>query len=181
MITLRAARWPDDYASLTLLDGSYSSDRVFAVESTERSFVLREKTVSPPIQKKFPLPGDIDALQSADWVHVASDGGSIVAMAAMKFERWNRRCTLQHIYVAPTVRRLGIGKRLLHSAQAEAEKMKARCIWAETQTVNYDAVRFYEKMGFTWCGLDSSLYDHENADEIALFFMHPISTSSPRG
>ena len=48
-----------------------------------------------------------------------------------------------------------------------------RCLWLETQDVNYDAIQFYLQAGFQWCGLDLSLdeRDGSSTDETAVFFM----------
>lgn len=51
---------------------------------------------------------------------------------------------------------------------AKANRRSSRCVWVETQTVNYGAVQFYRSMGFEWCGFDTSLYDPSDAgvDEV---------------
>lgn len=41
-----------------------------------------------------------------------------------------------------------------HARQVTA----ARCLWLETQNVNYPAVQFYLRLGFELCGLDQTLY-----------------------
>lgn len=50
-------------------------------------------------------------------------------------------------------------------------------VWIETQNINYPAIQFYRKCGFTLCGLDENLYHPKGpgANEIALFFAKPIS------
>ena len=58
---------------------------------------------------------------------------------------------------------------------AEAKAWGGRCIWAETQTTNYNGIQFYERMGFTFCGFDASLYDPVVVpDEVALFFAREL-------
>ena len=49
----------------------------------------------------------------------------------------------------------------------------ARCLWLETQDVNYDAIQFYQRVGFQWRGLDRSFDEHDGSatDETAVFFM----------
>jgi ribosomal protein S18 acetylase RimI-like enzyme len=56
---------------------------------------------------------------------------------------------------------------------ARAREWRARCLWLETQDVNYDAIRFYLGAGFQWCGLDLSLDEHDGSatDETAVFYM----------
>ncbi|QTR01699.1 GNAT family N-acetyltransferase, partial [Saccharothrix algeriensis] len=46
----------------------------------------------------------------------------------------------------------------------------ARTAWLETSNVNVPAVRAYLRMGFTLCGLDTTLYRGTPAEgEIALY------------
>ena len=98
--------------------------------------------------------------------------GAIVGFAAVRFEAWNRRAALWHLYVAPAQRGRGIGRALLAAVTDYALRVGARCLWLETSSVNYPAIQFYQRMGFAWCGLDQSLYapDGEAAGETALFF-----------
>ena len=58
-----------------------------------------------------------------------------------------------------------------------ARSAGARCLWVETQNVNYPAIQFYRQVGFQLCGLDESLYDPEGPgrNEIALFFARELT------
>jgi ribosomal protein S18 acetylase RimI-like enzyme len=71
---------------------------------------------------------------------------------------------------------MGVGYALLKATIEAARAREARCLWVETQTINYQAVQFYRKAGFVWCGLDTSLYDPSpvGADEVALFFSRDL-------
>ena len=92
-------------------------------------------------------------------------------MATIAYEVWNRRAVLSHIYVDRASRGRGAGTALLHEMRHAAASLGARCLWAETQDVNAPAVRFYRARGFTWCGLDATLYDPRAVPgETALFF-----------
>ena len=177
MVVLRALRWPEDRASLLALDTSFTTDRVYRLERRAHSFALEEVSVATSMQKSYPLENEVDALPTFDWVQVASDGGAVVGMVAMRFENWNRRANLHHLYLAPAARRQGIGRVMIEAALSEARSHQMRSLWAETQTVNYAAVRFYECTGFTLCGLDTSLYDPRDANdgETALFFSRAVT------
>jgi ribosomal protein S18 acetylase RimI-like enzyme len=58
-----------------------------------------------------------------------------------------------------------------------AQAWQARCVWLETQNVNYGAIQFYGRLGFVWCGLDLALYDPYGpaAGETALFFARTLA------
>jgi ribosomal protein S18 acetylase RimI-like enzyme len=111
------------------------------------------------------------------WVQVAEDADAVVGLAAMRLEQWNRRARLEHLYVASQVRGRGIARALVESAMDGARQLGARGVWVETQTTNYGAIRFYERTGFAWCGLDTSLYDPDDVsvNEIAVFLWRAVS------
>ena len=66
---------------------------------------------------------------------------------------------------------------MVEAALGEARRRDARSLWVETQTINYGAIQFYERKGFEWCGLDTSLYDPAEVieKEVALFFSRGVS------
>lgn len=173
----RPLRWPDDRGPLLALDTSFTTGRVYRVERAGDSFALVEGRAEPPLRKSYPLADEVDALPGLDWVRVVDgEAGAIDGVAAVDFEAWNRRAVLRHLYVAAHARGAGVGRALVESALAGAGLRGARCLWAETQTVNHGAVRFYLGAGFVWCGLDTSLYDPAEVGEgeVALFFSRDV-------
>lgn len=176
MFTLRGLRWPSDRELLLTLDTSFTTDRVYRVIATGGSFVLEETVITPPVHKVYDLAEDVDRLPQFDHVVIAEADAQLVGMAALGFERWNRRAVLWHLYVTSTYRGRGIGRVLIDDVLQTAYSWRARCLWLETQNVNYEAIQFYRKLGFEWCGLDLALYDSEGAaaGETALFFAHTL-------
>jgi len=158
------------------LDTSFEADRIYQLNRTGRSFILEEASAKPPVRKSYRVEELINALPSLDWAQVASDSGTVVGLATMSIEGWNRRAVLHHLYVAPSARRQGVGRALVEAAMTEARYRDTRCLWVETQTVNYGAIRFYERAGFSWSGFDTSLYDPGEVDarETALFFSRTV-------
>jgi ribosomal protein S18 acetylase RimI-like enzyme len=177
MIVLRNLSWPEDRASLLALDTSFTSERIYHLQQTGRSFTLEEVAGSQSIYKSYSLAGEVEVLTSFDWVQVASDGVRVVGLVCVKVEGWNRRASLHHLYIEPVARRMGLGRAMVEAALGEARRRGARSLWAETQTINYGAIQFYERMGFEWCGLDTSLYDPAEVreEEIALFFSRAVA------
>jgi ribosomal protein S18 acetylase RimI-like enzyme len=165
-------RWPDDRAALLALDTSFTTDRIFRLARTDNVATLQEVAAEPPIFKSYSLADAADVVAGHDWVQIAERGQGIAGVASMMIDAWNRRAVLQHLYVTREARRNGVGNALVKAAMEAARDRNARCVWVETQTVNYAAVLFYRKMGFAWCGFDTSLYDSGDAgvDEVALFF-----------
>jgi ribosomal protein S18 acetylase RimI-like enzyme len=176
VIALRSLRWPDDRQPLLALDTSFTTDRIFRLERTDNGVTLDEVAAEPPIRKSYSLAGVADVIAGHEWVRLAEHGQEIAGVASMTIDAWNRRAVLQHLYVTVEARRVGIGNALVTAAMDAARDRNARCLWVETQTVNYAAVRFYRNMRFAWCGFDTSLYDpgEAGADEVALFFSREL-------
>ena len=177
MLTLRALQWPDDRAGLLALDTAFSTDRIYHVMEGDRSFALAAVSVTPPLRKDYPLANDVDTLPTFAAVIVAAVDAQLVGLAALQVEAWNRRARLDHCYVAPAVRGQGVGRALIDAVVAHADALAARCVWLETQNINYPAIQFYERVGFVWCGLDTALYERHAAagEEIALFFVRQLA------
>lgn len=179
MLTFRPLDWPADRAGLGALDTSFRTGRVYQVVRRAHSFALSPVSVSPPLHKDYRLADELDGLPDFEQVIVAERDASIVGVAALRFEAWNRRAILWHLYVAPAERGQGVGRALVDRVIEAARRQAARCVWLETQNINYDAIQFYERVGFAWCGLDTTLYDPggQPLDEIALFFVYPLAPS----
>ena len=118
----------------------------------------------------------VDQIPGHDWVSIAEHEHGVAGVAAVTIEAWNRRAVLHHLYVTREVRRSGVGRALVTAAIGAARDQNARCVWVETQTINYGAVQFYRSVDFEWCGVDTSLYDPNDAgvDEVALFFSRDL-------
>jgi GNAT superfamily N-acetyltransferase len=173
---IRPIRWPEEIEAVKRLDASFSSGRAFHVVSGEHSFILSEKNVSPPMQKSYSLAGLHEQILPSDHTFVAENSGSLLGIASMRFEAWNKRAMLRHLYIGAEHRRSGAGRALVEAVSAAARALGARCLWVETQSTNHPAVRFYLGLGFRLCGLDTSLYviSDDPAAEIGLFFAKPV-------
>jgi ribosomal protein S18 acetylase RimI-like enzyme len=176
VLALRPLRWPEDRASLLALDTSFTTDRVFNLEQANHGFKLDEAAVESPIHKSYSLVADVDLIPGHDWVAIAEHNDAFAGVASITIEAWNRRAVLHHLYVTPEARRIGVGQALVTAAVGAARDRNARCVWVETQTINYGAVQFYRSAGFEWCGLDTSLYDPSDlvVGEVALFFSRDV-------
>ncbi|MEO7717723.1 MAG: GNAT family N-acetyltransferase [Capsulimonas sp.] len=174
MIAVRSARWPGDLAAVAAMDRSFVTDRRYCVVRGDLSFHLALETVDPPLHKRYDL--DLSERQSWDCALVAEQGGGPIGFAAARYAEWNRRVIIDHLYVAPYARGAGVGRVLLSALDSFAHSRGARCLWLETQNVNYPAIQFYRRAGFTLCGFDDSLYDPPllGPEETALFFSRAV-------
>jgi ribosomal protein S18 acetylase RimI-like enzyme len=175
MVVVRVARWPEDEERIAEVDTSFCTDRVYRVTSDGLGFQLREEKVAPPITKTYVVP----TLAGSDRLFVAEDGTEIVGFAEVELASWNRRASITHLYVSPGHRGRGIGAALVEALAERARRGGARCLWLETQNVNYPAIQFYRRLGFRLCGLDDTLYDPASLPgEVALFFARQLHSDS---
>ncbi|MGG8408039.1 GNAT family N-acetyltransferase [Streptomyces sp. 12297] len=185
--TVRPAR-PEDTAKIDALDTSFTTSTVFEVTASVTGFSLREVPVDPPLTKVFPDDGhDVDGgtqdgsgpageePHDQTFAAVAADGG-LAGFAAVSYSPWNRRLTVEDIGIAPAHRRQGIGRLLVAHAMDFARTQEAAHLWLEVTNVNAPAIHAYLRMGFTFCGLDTTLYDGTaSAGEQALYMSMPCS------
>ncbi|WP_225823906.1 GNAT family N-acetyltransferase [Streptomyces naphthomycinicus] len=175
-VAYRSAR-PEDAEAIAGLDGSFTTDSVYEVALTEEGFTVSRTPVTPPLRKVFPADDDTDDADDPRWSRtvVASDGDELCGFVETAFEPWNARLTICDIEVAPAWRGKGIGRALMQHAFALARETGAVNVWLEVSNVNAPAIQAYLRMGFVFCGLDTSLYDGtESAGETALFMARRV-------
>lgn len=181
-LTLRSLLWSDDSDALLALDTSFTTARVYRVVASPNAFSLQDAPVSPPLHKVYNLTRELQDFPAFDDVVIAELDGNVVGVSALSHDVADRRALLKHLYVHRSHRGQGIGGALMEAVIARALEWEARCVWLETQDVNYDAIRFYQRAGFQWCGLDLSLDEHDGSprDETAVFFMRHLRANSER-
>ncbi|MDX2919169.1 MULTISPECIES: GNAT family N-acetyltransferase [unclassified Streptomyces] len=192
---------PEDTGLVEALDGSFTTATVFRVEMAENGFTLRETPVDPPLTKVFPedendegsgaqgdgasgpLGGEASGTQGDEgdraaqgdptFLALAADG-SLAGFVSVTYARWNRRLTIVDIEVAPGHRGRGVGRALMSRAEEFAREQGAGHIWLEVTNINAPAIHAYRRMGFSLCGLDTSLYEFTaSAGEYALYLSKP--------
>jgi ribosomal protein S18 acetylase RimI-like enzyme len=172
-IVYRPAR-PEDDEALTGRDGSFTTDSVFEVTMTGEGFTIRETPLGSPLRKVFPAEDDDvdDADPGPRRTVVAYDGDELCGFVETSYEAWNGRLTVRDIEVAPAWRGRGIGRALMRYALDFAGERGAGHVWLEVSNINAPAIRAYLRLGFVFCGLDTSLYDGTaSAGEQALFMV----------
>ncbi|MEU0009299.1 GNAT family N-acetyltransferase [Streptomyces sp. NPDC006314] len=181
-VVYRLAR-PEDGEALARLDGSFTTHSVFAVTTGHEGFRIRETPIDPPLRKVFPEEDDgedddTDPEQSR--TVAAFDADELCGFVKASFDPWNARLSICDIEVAPAWRGKGVGRTLMHHAFDFARECGAVHVWLEVSNINAPAIHAYLKMGFAFCGLDTSLYDGTaSAGEQALFMSRYISAPTP--
>lgn len=171
---------PKDAEALGALDGSFTTDTVFHVTVTEEGFALREVPVDPPVTKVFPADvqdggeeTEADEEDSRTYVAHTADGAP-VGFVAVSYSGWNRRVVVEDIEVAPEHRGRGVGRALMALAVEFARERSAGHLWLEVSNINAPAIHAYRRMGFTFCGMDTALYEGTPSEgEQALYMSMP--------
>ncbi len=170
----RAVDIGSDRERLLSFDASFTTDRIYRVEVSDMRVEIAEQRLDAPLHKRYPMVHVVSELMSGTFVGdslVVEAGDDIAGFAVMKYEAWNNRAHLAHLYIAPAFQGRGLGRFFVEKAAAFGRENSARCLWLETQNVNYPAIRFYRKMGFRLCGFDNTLYEPGDArGEAALYF-----------
>ncbi|MFF6815702.1 GNAT family N-acetyltransferase [Streptomyces sp. NPDC012403] len=169
---------PQDTEAIEALDDSFTTDTVFQVTVTEEGFALREIPVEPPLTKVFPEdnPGGGDAEDDADSRTFVAHGavGDLAGFLAVSYSGWNRRLIIEDIAVAPQHRGRGVGRALMGLAREFARERGAGHLWLEVTNINAPAIHAYRRMGFVFCGLDTTLYEGTpSRGEQALYMSMP--------
>jgi ribosomal-protein-alanine N-acetyltransferase len=73
---------------------------------------------------------------------------------------------LENIVVAPAVRRMGIGKRLMEALHAQAQQTNSDAVFLEVRESNAAARRFYENLGFRENGRRKAYYTAPSGDAV---------------
>jgi ribosomal protein S18 acetylase RimI-like enzyme len=167
----------EDAEAMESLDGSFTTDTVFQVTVTDDGFALREVLVDPPLTKVFPEgePDGDDADDADSRTFVAHGAtGDLVGFVAVSYSGWNRRLTIADIGIAPEHRGRGVGRALVGLAVEFARERGAEHVWLEVTNINAPAIHAYRRMGFTFCGLDTTLYNGTpSKGEQALYMSMP--------
>jgi ribosomal protein S18 acetylase RimI-like enzyme len=165
-----------DRDGIEAIDTSFQTTSVFDVVVTPRKLELVERTLDKPLVKRYPMADAFSAWASWDTGFVALDGDKIVGFAGVEYEAWHRRLVLWHLYVAPEWRRRGVGRALLTHIEQYGRRRKAERVWLETTSVNVPGLLAYERLGYTLCGCDVTMYDAlPYSNEAALFLAKSLT------
>ena len=162
-----------DASALGALDTTFTSDFVYSAVPGENSLELRLTPTPSQIQKRFPLD-----LSQPIWEQgfVAVEEDNLCGFIATRHEAWNRRLAIVHFYVDLQHRCRGIGRRLLMQAIESSRRTGAQTAWVETSNYNHPGILAYQRLGFSLCGFDSTLYQGTPSEgEFAIYLARPIA------
>ncbi len=97
-------------------------------------------------------------------VEEREDGPGLLACIETCPEEWSNRLVVTELWVHESLRRQGIGRRLMAIAKEQAVLEHRRAIILETQSCNAGAISFYEQEGFELIGFDSCCYSNRDRE-----------------
>ncbi len=105
-----------------------------------------------------------DLFADPPWVRVlvAQQGPALAGYAALlpryRLQFGQRGMDLHHLYVNPTQRGQGLGRRLIEASMAHAERAGCVALTVGTDSGNHHAQRLYEHIGFQKTSADGVYY-----------------------
>jgi GNAT superfamily N-acetyltransferase len=132
-------------------------------------------TVRLPRRMQVAYPRDVEELVE-DWQRdegflVAEVDGEVRGYIDLLARPWQQVGWVANMTVDRDYRRGGIGTALMRHARQWTWDQGLQAILAEATTKNYPALRFYQKLGFQFCGFNDHYYTNQ---DIALFFVQTL-------
>jgi ribosomal-protein-alanine N-acetyltransferase len=107
---------------------------------------------------------------------IADQEGAIVGFVCLRV--MSDEAEVLNLAVSPSVRRLGVGSRLLDHALREAGQKGARRVFLEVRDTNEPALALYQRYGFTVSMRRVGYYSNPPADALVLLKDLPAGTTS---
>jgi len=173
MLVIREFNRLTDDRALSELETSFTSDFSYSAVPGENAIELRLAPIVSPLQKSFPVDLD-EPIWDQGFVAVEED--KLCGFIATRYEPWNRRLVIVHFYVDVAYRRQGIGRRLMQRAIESGKTSGAHTAWVETSNLNHPGIVAYQRLGFSLCGFDLTLYQGTPSEgEFAIYLAQPIA------
>lgn len=174
-MTIREMNRKADRRGVEAIDTAFQTASIYDVVVGARRIELVERSLPEPRTKRYPIADAFAPWCTWDTAYVAEDAGEIVGFAAVEYEPWHARLVLWHLYVAARHRRTGVGRALLARCEDDGRARGAQRVWLETTNVNVPGIAAYERLGYSLCGLDHTVYDTlPYADETAVYLAKPL-------
>ncbi|SDM92813.1 Ribosomal protein S18 acetylase RimI [Paenibacillus jilunlii] len=155
----------EDQGRWTDMDDSFIVDSALVLSYIENQFTytvkdipIYEKRYSEETSEQADETEDSEYINNPDQVvYLAFAEQQAVGRMVLK-KNWNRYALIDMIQVDKQFRRHGIGRQLMEQAKRWALERELPGIMLETQNINVQACRFYERCGFVIGGFDQYVY-----------------------
>jgi ribosomal protein S18 acetylase RimI-like enzyme len=156
----------------------YETDKIFSVSSIEIGntfeFSIREKyqhykkiweTTSDDIN-------ELNKIIEQGHSFGAFENDELIGWIICDFRECNNSLFIENMLVSEKFRGQNIGRLLIKNINRKARELQCRILELETQNTNYPAIKFYQKAGFQFTGINTKLYN--NSSETALFMSYEV-------
>jgi len=169
---------PADLPHILAIDPGYTTEYVWQMEARESdgNMAIAFRTVRLPRSIRVTCPRNVEALaqefERGEGLYlVADEAGRILCYLGLALQPVSDAGWITHLAVARDQRRRGIGTALVEAAVRWGRERGLTRLILETQTKNYPAIRFCQRLVFVFCGYHDRYYPNQ---DIALFFARPI-------
>ncbi|MBR4725286.1 MAG: GNAT family N-acetyltransferase [Lachnospiraceae bacterium] len=125
---------------------------------------VEQEIVHTPEEYDFPDKLYADHWENAEAYGVVGENGELLACIEVCPEEWSNRLMVTELWVDESLRKQGVGKRLMDKAKEIAALQKRRAIILETQSCNTNAIGFYLHEGFELIGFDKCCYTNKDIE-----------------
>ena len=167
------AAWPKDLEACAGLDHSYTTDRVWQMETRDETGVLttsfRVARLPREIRVNYPRQGEelLKGWQKRDGFFVALGDGQIQGYLGLTANDEHGIAWVGDLVVNRQWRRQGVGTALLREAAKWGRSQGFGRLVIELQTKNYPAVCFCRARRLSFCGYSDNNW---SSQDIGLFF-----------
>ena len=175
-------KWKGVPIPLVTRSDSYYDLEISPLDQNGCTVALVRKTaekeiVHTPEEYDFPDSLYQDHWEKAEAYGVLGSDGALLACIEVCPEEWSNRLMVTELWVSETLRRQGIGRKLMDKAKEIALCQNRRAIILETQSCNTGAIAFYLHEGFELIGFDTCCYTNNDIGrrEVRLdlgYFLH---------
>lgn len=165
--------WSRDLEACEALDHSYTTDRVWQMETREVNAALtvtfRVARLPREIRVNYPRQGEdlLAGWQRRDVLLVAQEAGRVYGYVGLNAQVEYGIASVGDLVVDRPWRRRGIGTALLRAAARWGRDHDLVRVVIGVQTKDYPAIQFCQSRGLTLCGYNDHYWPSQ---DIAVFF-----------
>lgn len=156
----------------------YETDKIFSVSSIEigNTFEFNLKEKNQHYRKIWETTSDdineLNTIIEQGHSFGAFENDELIGWIICDFREWNNSLFIENMLISGKFRGQNIGRLLIKSVNRKARELQCRIVELETQNTNYPAIKFYQKAGFQFTGINTKLYN--DSSETALFMSYEV-------
>jgi len=169
-----------DVTTCLSLDHSYETDYVWQLQihgdNASRTIALQQDRLPRELELQYPKSQRrLEAALAPEHAFIVAADTSqslIFGYLVLASDHMMQAGYIRDLVVDRPYRRAGIATKLLRVARQWATAHELNIMYAETQNVNYPAIKLYQRGGFSFCGFNDRYFQNQ---DIAIFFSLPLN------